>query len=113
MRLSEFLVKLTGDEVPRTHPAPTRPLSERNPSSGRTRGGGDHLDPLESLLHSSGRQRVGVGERQQKGGGHIVVHHGDAVLRPAAIGREIFVEERLAYRVRLVVLVTTGPTFDG
>ncbi len=48
---------------------------------------GQHLHPLQRLLHARGRQRVRVGERVQQHGGEVAVHHRHAVLRAATVRR--------------------------
>src|SRR6478609_9697696 len=89
-------IELAGHQVARTHPAPTRPLPEREVGAGRAGCRRHHLHPLERLLHTAGRQRVGVGERVQEHGGEVAIDHGRAVLRTTTgLGLEP-VEELLA-----------------
>src|SRR5215510_15485326 len=69
MRVDAVRIELPGHEVAGAHPGPAGPLPERDPGPGRAGGCGEHLHPLEGLLHAAGAQRMGVGEGAQERGG--------------------------------------------
>src|SRR3954466_7925903 len=113
MRVDAIRIEPAGHEIAGSHPGASSPVAERHPGTGRTRGGGHHLHPLECLLDAAGAQRMSVGEGTQQRIRDVVVDDRHAIFRAAAVLRFVHIEKALADGVAFVVLVDAGPSHEG